>query len=161
MGLGVIKIKDEGKDFMQKRCLNHLLEDNPALVLLGIEQISLRENGESEILVELKKEHTNTHGIVHGGIYATLMDTAMGVACFAGHGVSCVTLGMNTSFIANCQPGSTAVTVGRVLHAGRRTMVAESEVFDANGKLMAKSQGTFFVLGEHPKSEKKVQEKQV
>ncbi len=139
--------------FIDGKCdMRKVFKENPALDLLGVTDMYMKENGEAIVVLPLEKKHTNVHGITHGGIYVTLLDTAMGIACHQTTHASCVTLGITTSFIANCPPGTECTTVGRVVHAGRRIMVSEGEVFDSTGKLMAKGQGTFFVLGEHPKN---------
>jgi acyl-CoA thioesterase len=36
---------------------------------------------------------------------------------------------------------------GKVIHCGRQTMVVEAEMLDSAGKLVAKSRGTFMVIG--------------
>ena len=72
------------------------------------------------------------------------VDTAMGIACFTcDKGV--VTLGMNMSFIRPVCEGRIRA-VGEVIHAGKHTMVCEGRVFDENGTLCLKSDGTFFVV---------------
>ncbi len=148
--MSAYELKNESA-FVDGKCdRSRFFDNNPALQLLGVKEIFLRESGESELILPLDRKHTNIHGIVHGGIYVTMLDTAMGVACHYKNGKPCVTLGITTSFISNCKPGIDSVTIGRVVHIGRRIMVAEGEVFDDKGQLMAKGQGTFFVLGEHP-----------
>lgn len=126
--------------------LENRLKENPAVVALGVKDIVFREDGSVEIPLLIKKEHTNIHGIVHGGIFVTLLDTVMGYACYHSANRPCVTLNIGSSFIANCGPGSVATARGKVVHAGHKIMVTEGDVIDENGKLMLKGQGTFFAL---------------
>jgi len=94
--------------------------------------------------MDVKHEHTNVHHIAHGGVAATMIDTAMGIACFTcDKGV--VTLEMNLSFIAPVCEGR-VYAEGEVIHNGKRTMVCEGRVFDEKGTLCLKSTGTFFVV---------------
>ena len=136
------------------KSLKDRIADNPAVVALGTTDALIRANGDVEFIMPVKYEHTNTHGIVHGGIFVTLLDTVMGYACYFKsdqHGT--VTLNINTSFIANCTPGSTVKAVGRTIHAGRRVMVAEGEIYDETGRLLCTGQGTFYAKGDAKNTE--------
>ena len=94
--------------------------------------------------MDVKHEHTNVHRIAHGGVAATMIDTAMGIACFTcDKGV--VTLEMNLSFISPVCEGR-VYAEGEVIHNGKRTMVCEGRVFDEEGTLCLKATGTFFVV---------------
>ncbi|MEW8978258.1 MAG: PaaI family thioesterase [Symbiobacterium sp.] len=91
-------------------------------------------------------EHTlNNLGIVHGGALCTLADTAMGTALRSAlkPGDAVVTVEMKINFIA---PGRGELLAhARVLHVGNTTAVAEVEVADTDGKLVAKGLATFLV----------------
>jgi len=141
------------EETIEKRlALEKTLRENPAVVALGVGDLLFKDDGSVEIPLPVKKEHTNIHGIVHGGIFVTLLDTAMGYACYYSAGRPCVTLNIGTSFIANCQPGCVVIARGRLLHAGHKVMVTEGEVVDANGRILAKGQGTFFALPDESQS---------
>lgn len=136
-----------GQEIQAKRiALKQRLKENPAVVALGVDDFISNADGSIEIPLQIKKEHTNIHGMVHGGVFVTLLDTAMGYACYFYNDRPCVTLNIRTSFIANCKPGDVAYARGRLVHAGNKIMVTEGEVVDGNGKLMAKGQGTFYIL---------------
>lgn len=96
---------------------------------------------------EVRHDFTNVYGVAHGAIAMALADTAMGGACF-----SCdrrvMTLDMGMNFLRPLPEGTHASAVGEVIHSGRHTMVCEARVFDAEGELCLKAQGTFFVVGE-------------
>ncbi|MBE6096115.1 MAG: PaaI family thioesterase [Schwartzia succinivorans] len=126
-----------------KQHFNEFYEANPFLELLGV-RVASYERGRVSLEMDVKHEHTNVHHIAHGGVAATMVDTAMGIACFTcDKGV--VTLGMNMSFIRPVCEGRISA-VGEVIHAGKHTMVCEGRVFDENGTLCLKSDGTFFVV---------------
>ena len=93
------------------------------------------------------EKHTNLHHALHGGGLISLADTAMGVACVST-GNKVVTLAMTTNFISVIRAGETAIAIAKIIHQGRRTIVAESVVEDSTGKLIGKLQATFFVVGE-------------
>ncbi len=118
-------------------------EANPFLALLGV-RVTEYERGRVRLDMDVKHEHTNVHRIAHGGVAATMVDTAMGIACFTcDKGV--VTLEMNLSFISPVCEGR-VYAEGEVIHNGKHTMVCEGRVFDEEGTLCLKSTGTFFVV---------------
>lgn len=86
---------------------------------------------------------------VHGGVLATLMDTAMGSAVFTklGDGVAYTTLELKVNFIrAVTLDGSRLTCEATAVHVGRRTATAEGRITDAGGKLIAHGSTTILVL---------------
>lgn len=75
-----------------------------------------------------------------------LAEVAMGLACSTAHGFdnNSVTLECKINYIRAVSDGEVAC-IARVIHAGRRTLVVDAEVFQ-NDKLMAKAQATFAAL---------------
>ncbi|WP_067562457.1 PaaI family thioesterase [Nocardia acidivorans] len=87
---------------------------------------------------------------VHGGVIATLMDTAMGSAVFTklGDGVAYTTLELKVNFIRSVTlDGSRLTCEATAVHVGRRTATAEGRITDAAGKLIAHGSTTILVLG--------------
>ncbi|MFI9408546.1 PaaI family thioesterase [Nocardia gamkensis] len=86
---------------------------------------------------------------VHGGVLATLMDTAMGSAVFTklGDGVAYTTLELKVNFIRSVTlDGSRLTCEANAVHVGRRTATAEGRITDAGGKLIAHGSTTILVL---------------
>lgn len=120
---------------------------NPFVNLLKM-RLSDIGDGRAELTMPIIHEvHSNLYGVAHGGSLASLVDTAMGVAC-ATVGKRVVTLELNMNFLrsASVQPAVKAVAV--VIHNGSRTIVVECEVFDRENALLAKARATFFVIGQ-------------
>ena len=70
---------------------------------------------------------------VHGGVLATLMDTAMGSAVFTrlGDGAYYTTLGLTANFVRAARAGGERLTcVGQTTHVGSRTATAEARITD-------------------------------
>lgn len=135
--------------------LRQQYHDNKFVNLLGMELVSASRGG---IVLSMKidgEKHTNLYRVVHGGAMASLADTAMGVCC-ATMGSRVVTLSFNMNFIRNIEAGSVVKAIGSIIHHGRRTMVAEAELVNEEGKLLCKASGTFFVIGEFETMEKEV-----
>lgn len=113
---------------------------------MGIEVI---EAGGGRAVIEMaaREEMTNFAGVVHGGFISMLADSAMGRALHGAlpEGERHVTFDLKMSFINAAAPGSRLRAVASVVHAGRRTALAECRVEGPEGVLLATATGTFSV----------------
>lgn len=126
--------------------LREIYRGNPYVLWLGMQ---IERLAPKEVTLRLPIEpdqHTNLYRVAHGGAIASLADTAMGMAC-ATTGSKVVTLDLNVNFIKAAPGGEALTAVGRVLHAGRSTMVAECDIQTGSGVRVALGRGTFFVTG--------------
>src|SRR5258708_2897367 len=83
--------------------------------------------------------HLQPHGIVHGGVYAGLVETvaSVGANLSAGpRGQTAVGLENSTSFLRAVRAGTLRATA-RPLTRGRRTQVWEASVTDDEGRVAA------------------------
>ena len=80
---------------------------------------------------------------IQGGYLCAMLDECMSVACMVASGMTAVapTLEMKTSFFRPGQPGKIR-GVGRVVKWGRQVAFTEGELFDPEGRLLAKATGT-------------------
>ena len=106
----------------------------------------LEDNGRFHLELTVEEHHTNLYNIVHGGVLMTLADTAMGAACLACN-KKVVTVSLTTNFLHAVPLTTKVITTAKVLHDGRHTMTCECELKSEEGKIFAKAQGTFYVLG--------------
>ena len=85
----------------------------------------------------------NPMGHVQGGYLCAMLDECMSVACLVASGMTSVapTLEMKTSFLRPALPGA-LTGVGRVLKWGRTIAFTEGELYDDQGRLLAKATGT-------------------
>jgi uncharacterized protein (TIGR00369 family) len=86
------------------------------------------------------EEHYNPIGSVHGGVYATLLDSAAGCAVQSvlPRGTGYTSLDLNVKFLRPITVDTGEVrAVGTVLSSGRRTALAQAELFDAADRLLA------------------------
>jgi uncharacterized protein (TIGR00369 family) len=84
--------------------------------------------------------------IVHGGLVATLLDTAMGGACWTTMEPeeSFLTADLRVEFLRSARPG-TLRAEGRVVHRTRRVVFCEAELRDGEGTLLAAARCTQIV----------------
>ncbi len=98
-------------------------------------------------------KHYNPMGGVHGGWFATIMDSAFGCAVLStldvGYGFTTAELSVNYVRAANSQTGPLRA-IGKVLHSGRQLATAQARIVDVNGKLYAHGTTTCLVLANKP-----------
>ena len=94
-------------------------------------------------------QHYNPLGTVHGGWFATLLDSALGCAVQtilpAGRSYTTVELSINIVRPAS-QTSGPLRAVGTAIHSGRRIATAEARIEDERGKLYAHATTTCFVF---------------
>ena len=80
---------------------------------------------------------------IQGGYLCAMLDECMSVACMVASGMTSVapTLEMKTSFFRPGAPGKIR-GVGKVVKWGRQVAFTEGELFDPEGRLLAKATGT-------------------
>ena len=122
--------------------LCNIFKNIPTLQTFGINLIYLG-HGVVGIKMKAEREYTTINGRLHGGIIATLADTAMGWAILS-QGNDSVTLDMSLNYFAPVYEGSDITAESCIIFAGKTTVVAEANMF-SQGKLVAKSRGTFFL----------------
>jgi uncharacterized protein (TIGR00369 family) len=81
--------------------------------------------------------------IVHGGMVTTLLDTAMGGACWSvlGEGESFLTADLRTEFHRSARPG-TLRAEGRVVQRNRGVAFCAADLYAEDGELLASSRCT-------------------
>ena len=91
-------------------------------------------------------------GVMHGGAVMALADTLGGVATSLNMqpGYGTTTIESKTNFFAPGVEGTTVTAECVPLHRGRRTMVWETRVLGADGRLLAKVTQTQIVLEPRP-----------
>ncbi|WP_439605596.1 PaaI family thioesterase [Hydrogenophaga sp.] len=112
---------------------------------------SLVEVGEGRAVFQGQPQlkHYNPLGSVHGGWYATLLDSALGCAVHTvmpvGRAYTTAELGVNIVRAASLKSGPLRA-IGTVLHAGRQLATAEARIVGADGKLYAHATTTCLVF---------------
>ncbi|MFA5891493.1 MAG: PaaI family thioesterase [Actinomycetota bacterium] len=113
---------------------------------MGLELVSLGE-GTSEVRLTLEPHHLNPGGIAHGGVIASLLDVAIGLAhrTQLDHSSAHVTIQLQINYLRAVTAG-TITAHGTSVHAGSRTGYGEATLTDESGKPLARATGTFLVL---------------
>ncbi len=102
---------------------------------------------EAAATLTLAECHMQPFGIVHGGVIATLIDTATFWAAFLrlpdGHGL--VNIDLKLNYLKSVKEG-TLRAEGRCLRHGRSVSYAEASVTDEHGDLLAHGTSTLMTL---------------
>lgn len=113
--------------------------------LIGLNLLELQE-GSAVMGLEIGAEHLNSLRTLHGGIIATMIDHAGGMAgCLCketGRLRKAVTLSLTTSFLAPATQGKITAT-GRKRPSGRRIFFSTVEITDETGRLIAIGEATY------------------
>jgi uncharacterized protein (TIGR00369 family) len=97
--------------------------------------------------------HYNPIGSVHGGIFATMLDSACGCAVHTRlpRGVFYTSLDLSVKFLRPVTVATGPITAsGTVVHLGRRTALAEARITDDQGKLYVTATSSCLILRPEP-----------
>jgi uncharacterized protein (TIGR00369 family) len=120
----------------------------PLAALLGFR---LAEVGEGRAVFTLvpAEFHYNPIGVVHGGVAATLLDSALGCAVHSTlpANATYTTLEVKVNFIRAITMKTGLVSCeAHVVHVGRQTATAEGRLVDEAGKLYAHGTTTCLIM---------------
>ncbi len=118
----------------------------PIASLLGF-NIKSVQLGEAVIEFTMTEDHTNAMGTLHGGVFCTIADTAMGVAFFTmlEKGETLSTLELKINYLKPVWKGK-LVAVGKVVKKGNLTGLVECDIFDEKEQLVARASSTYMTL---------------
>jgi len=114
--------------------------------------LTVADIGEGMAVVEMTptEDMANHSGFVHGGMISTLADSAMGrsVMTLKPGVIRAMSFDLKLSFIGAAKIGEKLRATGRVIHAGRRTVVTDCRIEGQDGRLVATASATFAVTRE-------------
>jgi uncharacterized protein (TIGR00369 family) len=120
----------------------------PIMRLLDMERMEAEE-GRVVVTMRAQEFHYNPLGGVHGGVLATLLDTA--AACAVHTTLPARTgytsLDLTTKFLRPASVASGLLTCeGTVISRGRRTALAQAQLTDEAGRLIAHATSTCLIF---------------
>lgn len=111
-----------------------------------------RATSYAELELTVEPKHLNRLEVPHGGVLATLIDTATGIAVALCKGpdqiVPAVTISLSMQFLGQAQVGDVLIATGRHIGGGRTIGYATAEVKTADGKPVARGDATFRILSQ-------------
>lgn len=117
-------------------------------------RLSYNDDGQAIVDLPYNPDLDHALGGVHGGVYATMLDTAGWFTAAAAQDVDCwlATAEMSVHLLAPAARTSLRA-VGRLIKSGKRQDVAEMHLYDGKGRLVGHATGTFVVLPGVPLSQ--------
>jgi uncharacterized protein (TIGR00369 family) len=102
---------------------------------------------EARVELEVEQIHLQPLGTVHGGVIATLIDTATYWAAFLvlPENTGLVNVDLKLNYLRPVS-GGVLIAEGRCLRAGRTISYAEAHVTDGDGRLVAHGTSTLMAL---------------
>src|SRR5436189_1996281 len=120
----------------------------PIAVLMNMWITEVSE-GRVVFAAEPAEYHYNPLGTVHGGVMATLLDSALGcvVQSMLPAGISYTTLELKVNYLRPITTKTgTVYCEGKIIHVGGRIATAEGRLTDATGKLYAHGTTTCIIM---------------
>ena len=118
----------------------------PVAGLIGFTMVSA-EPGRVVMEMEVRPQHANPMGTVHGGILCDLADAAMGMAYASSldEGETFTTLELKINFLKPVWSGR-ITAAGRLVKGGRTVGLVECDVHDEKDRLVARASSTCMTL---------------
>ncbi|MBI5589726.1 MAG: PaaI family thioesterase [Deltaproteobacteria bacterium] len=94
--------------------------------------------GYSVVALDVGKEHMNPFGGLHGGVYASAIDTAAywSAYCDLPEDNGLITIDIKVDFLAPVS-GEKIIITGRRIKSGKTLYLTEAKMSDANGTVLA------------------------
>ena len=126
----------------------------PIAVLLGMGIVDVQP-GRVAFSLEVGEHLYNPIGSVHGGVFCTLLDSAMGCAAHStlDRGQAYATLELKANLVkALTMNTPSVVATGQVISSGRRVITASGQITGPDGTLYAHGTTTCLVVEAHQQS---------
>jgi acyl-CoA thioesterase len=96
---------------------------------------------------KVEARHLNINQIVHGGVYATILDTAMGGAVISllKDDEVTATTSLYVEFLRPAREGQTLRARGDVVRRGRHLAFVEGNLFDEDERRLSQAHGTWYI----------------
>lgn len=119
------------------------LHSLPFARLIGMRLVDLRP-GEAVISIEMRDDLRQPSGVLHGGVTATLIDTAMAFAVRTQLAIddATATIDLTVHYLRPHITG-TFICTATVVRAGKRIFTVSADVVNDDGKLIATAISTY------------------
>ncbi len=126
----------------EQRAFNSL-NNNLFAKMIGMQLVSMKPD-EAVIKIEMRDELRQPHGLLHGGVTATLIDTAMAFAVITrlAEGEKASTIDLTVHYLRPHTEG-TFICTAKIVRAGKRIFTVAADVANEQGKLIATSVSTY------------------
>jgi uncharacterized protein (TIGR00369 family) len=104
------------------------------------------EPGRSVLKIDVGDKHLQPYGIVHGGVYSSLIDAACFWASYTeiADSLALTTVEMNLNYLAPAT-GGVFMAEGKVIKTGKTICLSEARISGQDGRLLAHGTSTMMV----------------
>lgn len=114
-------------------------------------KIDLSRSGRGTCTVtgRVEPRHMNLNSVVHGGVYETILDTAMGAAVLSmlRPGETAAITSLYVEFLRAAREGDSLLARGEVLRRGRHFVFAQGDLFGEGDRRLSQARGTWYIWG--------------
>ncbi len=128
----------ELEDRVDGEDIKRRLNGSPFYTWSGLKVVELGESS-SRVELEVRPEHKNIYGVVHGGVLSSVLDASCGSAALTvmKEGEAPMTLDLKVQFYKSVEKGKLTARAEVVKRTGRFAIV-ESSLFDEDGEMVAR-----------------------
>jgi len=134
----------------ERKRIEDALATVPFAKLLGI-KLEAIEPGDATLSLQIRDDFRQNAGVVHGGVIASLIDsaTAFAILPLLNPEERTTTVDLTISYLRPLVAG-VIVARAKVVRAGKRIIATSAELFDGDGKLAATALSTYIRLPKKP-----------
>lgn len=137
----ITEITDE-----QRSLAANSLHSLPFAKLMGMQLVDLRPN-EAIVKIDMRDDLRQPSGVLHGGVTATLIDTAMAFAVITRLGTEerASTVDLTVHYLRPHLAGAFTCTA-KIVRAGKRIFTVSADVANSENKLIATAVSTYMKI---------------
>ncbi len=128
------------------KAITKMVSRSPYFRLLSMEMKPV-VLGESRLEVVIEEKHLQPFGMVHGGVYSSLVDAAgfWSVYPLLGEGVGLTTVELKLNYLAPASKGY-LIAKGKNIKVGKTLCLGKASIEDENGRLLAYGTETMMIV---------------
>lgn len=123
------------------------IEDPGCQQMVGYKTRVDRSDGSCLVTLDLQPQHLNRHGILHGGMAATLLDVVCGNTASQffdpENHAALVTVSLTLSYVAPARGGQQVTARARITGGGASIAHVFGELLDEQGQVLTTATGVF------------------
>ncbi len=129
------------------RRLADVINHSPYFELLSMKVVEIGAEY-CDLEIDLENRHLQPYGIVHGGVFASIIESVTSWAVFYGiddENGGFTTVDLKLNYLSPATPGKVTAR-GSQIKVGKTLAYAEGRVTDKSGKLLAHGTSTLMIL---------------
>ena len=140
-----MKMKTLNPEYLKR--IREIVSTSPYFELLSMKLVDAGV-GYSLLEIDLTKKHLQPFGMVHGGVFSSIIDAAAFWAVYPGiedPAAGMTTVDLKLNYLAPAQSGK-LIARGRQIKLGRTLGYADAQVVDQDEKILAHGASTVIIL---------------